>query len=111
MATCGTFPWRSCSGTPRSPRSMKAPAKSSGSSSPAVSIPKTDHGRKPGERRDLHLFALLAEHEHEQASFAYEPSTGYRGIIANHSTVLGPSLGGTRFWSYETDTDEPIDSQ
>ena len=58
----------------------------------------------------MDVFALLAEHEHEQVSFAYEPSTGYRGIIAIHSTVLGPALGGTRFWSYESDTDALIDS-
>ena len=60
--------------------------------------------------RELDLFALLAEHEHEQVSFYYEPSTGYRGIIAIHSTVLGPALGGTRFWSYQSDTDALIDS-
>src|SRR5438094_783820 len=77
---------------------MKAPAKSSGSSSPAVSTPAasaaSDPGRKPGERGRLDLFSLLAEHEHEQVSAYYDPSTGYRGIIAIHSTVLGPALGG-----------------
>src|SRR5947207_4957483 len=86
---------------------MKAPAKSSGSSSPAVSTPAasaaSDPGRKPGERGRLDLFSLLAEHEHEQVSAYYDPSTGYRGIIAIHSTVLGPALGGTRFWSYPSD--------
>jgi leucine dehydrogenase len=46
-------------------------------------------------------FALLAEHEHEQVSLWYDPETGYRGVIAIHSTVLGPALGGTRFWQYE----------
>jgi len=89
---------------------MKAPAKSSGSSSLAVSTPAAKagpDGRKP-ERIDL--FPLLAEHEHEQVSFYYDPSTGYRGIIAIHSTVLGPALGGTRFWSYPSDTDALIDS-
>src|SRR5881296_383957 len=87
---------------------MKAPAKSSGSSSPAVSTPApsaaaADPGRKPGGREGLDLFALLAEHEHEQVSAYYDPSTGYRGLIAIHSTVLGPALGGTRFWSYPSD--------
>ena len=89
---------------------MKAPAKSSGSSSPAVSIPAADAGRQPGERRGFAVFPLLADHEHEQVSFYYEPSTGYRGIITIHSTVLGPALGGTRFWSYQSDTDALIDS-
>jgi leucine dehydrogenase len=91
---------------------MKAPAKSSGSSSPAVSTraPDPGSGRKAGERERLDLFALLAEHTHEQVSFYYDPSTGYRGIIAIHSTVLGPALGGTRFWSYQSDEDAIIDS-
>jgi leucine dehydrogenase len=53
--------------------------------------------RSPG------LFASLGEHSHEQVSFFYEPSTGYRGIIAIHDTTLGPALGGTRFWNYTSD--------
>jgi len=43
-------------------------------------------------------------------SIAYEPTSGYRGIIAIHSTVLGPALGGTRFWNYRTDADALIDA-
>src|SRR6266699_463457 len=93
---------------------MKAPAKSSGSSSPAVSTPAPsaapDPGRKPGEHGGLDLFSLLAEHEHEQVSVYYDPSTGYRGIIAIHSTVLGPALGGTRFWNYQSDRAALIDA-
>lgn len=27
----------------------------------------------------------------------------YRGLIAIHSTALGPAVGGTRFWHYEND--------
>ncbi|HEX4628723.1 MAG TPA: Glu/Leu/Phe/Val dehydrogenase [Gemmatimonadales bacterium] len=89
---------------------MKAPAKSSGSSSPAVSTPKADPGHTPGERQDLDLFGLLAEHDHEQVSLYADRSTGYRGIIAIHSTVLGPALGGTRFWNYASDEAALIDS-
>jgi len=84
---------------------MKAPAKSSGSSSPAAFIPEAS----PGEGERLALFDLLAAHDHEQVSFAYEPSCGYRGIIAIHSTVLGPALGGTRFWNYGTDEEALVD--
>src|SRR5881396_3499627 len=89
---------------------MKAPAKSSGSSSPAASILKPSSGREPGAAGALALFSLLAEHDHEQVSVYHEPSCGYRGIIAIHSTVLGPALGGTRFWSYRTDEDALIDA-
>jgi leucine dehydrogenase len=81
-----------------------ARVKSSDSSSPAVSILEGEP-----ERRSLELFALLAEHEHEQVSLYYEPSSGYRGIIAIHSTVLGPALGGTRFWHYRSDAEALID--
>ena len=55
------------------------------------------------------LFALLEEHEHEQVSLVYEPSSGYRGIIAIHDTTLGPALGGTRFWNYSNDREALID--
>src|SRR6266481_2420611 len=92
---------------------MKAPAKSSGSSSPAVSTPApsaaADPGRKPGEGEGFDFFSLLAEHEHEQVSAYFDPSTGYRGLIAIHSTVLGPALGGTRFWSYPSDAAALVD--
>ena len=88
---------------------MKAPAKSSGSSSPAVSTLGVSPGREPRATRSFELFSLLAEHDHEQVSFAYEPSCGYRGIIAIHSTVLGPALGGTRFWNYRSDEEALVD--
>lgn len=74
---------------------MKARTKSSASSSRAVSSAK--RGARPVEES---LFSLLGEHGHEQVSFASDADSGYRGIIAVHSTVLGPSLGGTRYWHY-----------
>lgn len=55
------------------------------------------------------LFALLAEHHHEQVSCWSDPESGYRGIVAIHSTVLGPALGGTRFWNYENDLEALTD--
>ncbi len=44
---------------------------------------------------------------HEQLVFSHEPSCGYFGIIAIHDTTLGPALGGTRVWQYES-TDAAI---
>ena len=86
---------------------MKAPAKSSASSSPATSRDATNVAAR---REDATaLFALLEEHEHEQVSLVYEPSSGYRGIIAVHDTTLGPALGGTRFWHYSNDREALID--
>jgi leucine dehydrogenase len=42
-------------------------------------------------------------------SLCYEPSSGYRGIIAIHDTTLGPALGGTRFWNYPSDREALVD--
>lgn len=55
----------------------------------------------------MKLFDTLAEMGHEEVVLCSDPSCGYRGILAVHSTKLGPALGGTRFWSYATD-DEAI---
>lgn len=36
----------------------------------------------------------------EEVAYGHDPATGLRAIVAVHSTVLGPALGGTRFWPY-----------
>lgn len=38
----------------------------------------------------------------ERVVIGTEPSCGYHGIIAVHSTALGPAVGGTRFWKYDS---------
>ncbi|MFQ5703497.1 MAG: Glu/Leu/Phe/Val dehydrogenase dimerization domain-containing protein, partial [Gemmatimonadales bacterium] len=48
---------------------------------------------------------MIAQHGHEQVSFSSDRESGYRGIIAIHDTTLGPALGGTRFWNYDTDAE------
>ena len=37
---------------------------------------------------------------YESVFVAREPRAGYLGIIAVHSTALGPAVGGARFWDY-----------
>jgi valine dehydrogenase (NAD+) len=49
------------------------------------------------------LFDLAEAAEAEQVSFTADPATGLRAIVAVDSTVLGPSLGGTRFLPYESE--------
>jgi leucine dehydrogenase len=56
------------------------------------------------------IFDRIAEMGHEQLVLCSDPSCGYRGIIAIHSTTLGPALGGTRFWSYASDEEAVIDA-
>ncbi len=54
-------------------------------------------------RMTYDVAALMAEAGHEQVVFVSDATVGLRGIIAVHSTVLGPSLGGVRFWHYDTE--------
>jgi leucine dehydrogenase len=55
----------------------------------------------------MELFDTMATMGHEEIVLCSDPSVGYKGILAVHSTKLGPALGGTRFWQYATD-DEAI---
>ena len=57
----------------------------------------------------MEIFDLIAQASHEEVAFWYDPSAGYHGIIAIHSTTLGPALGGTRFWQYASDWDALVD--
>lgn len=43
--------------------------------------------------------------EFEQVVHCHDHRSGLRAIIAIHSTVLGPSLGGTRFYPYSSEQD------
>ena len=47
------------------------------------------------------LFDRLKSSEHEQVVFCHDSSLGLKAIIAIHDTSLGPSVGGTRLWSYK----------
>lgn len=39
--------------------------------------------------------------EYERVVTCLDEDSGYHGIVAIHSTVLGPAVGGTRFWRYD----------
>ncbi len=47
---------------------------------------------------------------HEKVLIAHDAATGYHGIIAIHSTALGPAVGGTRFWNYTTEEEALTDA-
>ncbi len=49
------------------------------------------------------VFDSVHYQDHEQVVFAADPASGLRAIIAIHSTALGPSLGGTRFYPYASE--------
>jgi len=50
----------------------------------------------------MDLFNTMAKEGHEQLVVSTDPETGLKAIIAIHSTVLGPALGGCRFWFYKS---------
>jgi leucine dehydrogenase len=58
----------------------------------------------------MKLFDTIAEMGHEQLVLCQDRASGYRGIIAVHSTTLGPALGGTRFWNYASDEEAIVDA-
>ncbi|GAB5458201.1 MAG: Glu/Leu/Phe/Val dehydrogenase [Henriciella sp.] len=47
---------------------------------------------------------------HEGVHFFHDPDSGLRCVIAIHSTVLGPSAGGTRMWDYTSGADMVTDA-
>jgi len=52
----------------------------------------------------------MLEHGHEQVVLVADRAAGLRAVIAIHSTALGPSLGGIRFWRYATEDDAMRDA-
>src|ERR1051326_6248638 len=48
--------------------------------------------------------------DHEQVLIGRDAATGDHGIIAIHSIALGPAVGGTRFWNYNSEEDAVTDA-
>lgn len=54
---------------------------------------------------DARIFGPMHEFEHEQIMLCHDKVTGLKAIIAIHNTILGPGLGGTRFFNYKSEND------
>ena len=52
---------------------------------------------------------LMTAMGHEEVVFVADAPSGLRAVIAVHSTALGPSLGGIRFWRYPSERDAVVD--
>jgi valine dehydrogenase (NAD+) len=61
------------------------------------------HGSAPTYPQGTPTSSATARSGHEQVVFCQDTQTGLRAIIAIYSTALGPSLGGTRFFPYESE--------
>lgn len=53
----------------------------------------------------MSVFDAIGDRSHEEVVFGNDPVSGLKAIIAIHSTALGPALGGTRFYPYESEAD------
>lgn len=53
----------------------------------------------------MSVLEQMIDYGHERVAFHQDPESGLRAIIALHSSVLGPALGGTRRWCYATESD------
>lgn len=58
----------------------------------------------------MKIFDYLEEHDYEQLVFCQDKKTGLKAIICIHDTTLGPALGGTRIWNYESEEEAIIDA-
>ncbi len=51
----------------------------------------------------MSVFSANDFDNHEAVLFVHDQATGLKAIIAVHDTTLGPALGGTRMWKYESE--------
>jgi leucine dehydrogenase len=63
----------------------------------------------PAPTEQVSPFAVIEKMNHEQVVLCHDADTGLKAIIAIHNTVLGPALGGTRFWHYANEADALTD--
>jgi leucine dehydrogenase len=55
-------------------------------------------------------FELIEKYgSHESVVLCVNKEVGLKAIIAIHNTALGPALGGTRMWKYQSDEEALID--
>jgi len=55
------------------------------------------------------VFGTIGADTHEEVLFGLDHASGLRTIVAIHNTSLGPALGGTRFYPYQSEEQALID--
>ena len=53
----------------------------------------------------MNIFSYMENDGYEQLIVCQDRPTGLKAIIAIHSTILGPALGGTRMWPYASENE------
>ncbi|MFB5661987.1 branched-chain amino acid dehydrogenase [Alteribacillus sp. HJP-4] len=51
----------------------------------------------------MELFNEMEMYDYEQVVLCQDRTSGLKAIIAIHDTTLGPALGGTRMWKYQSE--------
>ena len=51
----------------------------------------------------MEIFKYMETYDYEQLVFCQDEQSGLKAIIAIHDTTLGPALGGTRMWTYDSE--------
>src|SRR3546814_19092881 len=67
---------------------------------PANGPDEADPGGYGGRQMSTSPLSLMVSGGLEEVAYGYDEATGLRTVLAVHSTVLAPALGGTRFWPY-----------
>jgi len=57
----------------------------------------------------LNKFGYMEEYGFEQLCLFYDKHTGLKAVTCIHNTVLGPALGGSRFWNYQNEDEAILD--
>lgn len=58
----------------------------------------------------MEIFNMMELDDYEQLVFCQDKNSGLKAIIAIHDTTLGPALGGTRMWTYDSEEEAIIDA-
>ncbi len=53
----------------------------------------------------MEIFSYMENYDYEQLVICQDKESGLKAIIAIHDTTLGPALGGTRMWTYDSEAD------
>ncbi|WNB93603.1 branched-chain amino acid dehydrogenase [Bacillus sp. NEB1478] len=51
----------------------------------------------------MELFKYMETYDYEQLVICQDKQSGLKAIICIHDTTLGPALGGTRMWTYDSE--------
>ncbi len=53
----------------------------------------------------MKIFEYMEKYDYEQLVMCQDRESGLKAIIAIHDTTLGPALGGTRMWTYQSEAE------